>query len=77
MNTDPTDRTITFRLHCNKRGAQVIFRLLAAWMNESPNYRFVDLFEQRVDGVPIEDEDHDFTKELQKTSRYPDDRGHY
>ena len=69
---DLTDRTLTFRLRTNDWGARMLFRALSQWMDGSPDFRRVDMFKQRVDGVPME-KDNDNTKKLSKETRSPYD----
>ena len=58
-----TDRTIRLVIRTNGYGARCLFKVLANWIGKSEEYRQIDLFEQRVDGVPMEP-DNDNTKEL-------------
>jgi len=68
MNTDCTDRTITFTVRTTGYGSQTLAHLLATWLKLGEDqYRRIDMYQQRVDGVDMKDEDDDFAKELQRT----------
>ena len=62
---DLTNRTLTFRLRTNDWGARMLFRALSQWMDGSPDFRRVDIFEQHVDGTPMES-DNDNTEEFSR-----------
>ena len=57
------DRTLTFKVRTNAWGAQALFKCLGRWIDDTATCRYVDMYEQRVDGVPMEP-DNDNTKEL-------------
>ncbi len=68
MNEDITDRTLSFRVRTTAIGARQLSKALSDWIgDESVNYRRIDMFEQRVDGIPME-KNNDNTKELSRTS---------
>ena len=56
---DETDRTITFTVRTNGYGGRLLFKAIANWLGNTQKFRCIDMFEQRVDGVPMEkDNDH-------------------
>ena len=66
---DETDRTIKLTIRTNQTGSQWLFKRLSHWLDIMPNTRRIDIFEQRVDGVPMEKNDDD-TKEFSKQTRH-------
>lgn len=62
---DGTDRTIKLTIRTTGPGARILFKQLANWIEINNEHRSIDMFEQHVDGVPMEKED-DNTKELQR-----------
>ena len=69
MDADLTDRTLLFTVRTTAVGSRQLFKALTDWIGyESVNYRRIDQFTQHVDGVPMEIDNYDNTKELSKAS---------